>query len=186
LVLSTLAVMLAAAAAGAGWFIVGHDDAGGPLQDQFDGGRYGVCGSGVPGTRFSFGASFSNPADGELVIRDVSLQKIDGMVSVGMMRIPLNGQDAAVGALPGYPADDLPPAVLERAQPVDGLVLAPGEHAHIVLGFELLAAGGRADGLVVRYEVGGRTYEAVNRDYFFVLAESCDLEAGWSALTTAS
>jgi hypothetical protein len=42
----------------------------------------------------------------------------------------------------------LTPAIADQLQPVSRLLVAPGEHAHIVLGFELQEARGRTDALM--------------------------------------
>ena len=62
--------------------------------------------------------------------------------------------------------------MFDEAESLDGLVLVPGEHLHVVLGFERQTTQGRAEGLVIGYELNGHRYEAVKHDAF-VLADNC-------------
>ena len=63
------------------------------------------------------------------------------MALVWVVRLP-DVEGAAIGAVAAYPTVGMPPEVFAEAQSLDGLVVAPGEHAHIVLGSSFWPSAG--------------------------------------------
>jgi hypothetical protein len=170
--LAVLGVLpVAGVAVAVGYLTLGPDESrGGPLQDRYDEiGWYQACGGTEAGTVWSFGEDFDNVADTAMIIDSISVETVDGLSLVGVVRAP---EAAAVGGLPQFPPRAVRPRVWARVEPVEGLVLEPGEHAHIVLGFEAEQGSGEASGFVVRYELGGKHYEAV-KEAAWVIRPTC-------------
>jgi hypothetical protein len=118
---------------------------------------------------WSFGDGIENVTESPLTIHAVTLDSVEGMTLVDVVRAPA---EAGVGAVPRFPPRSVAGEVWAQAQPVGGQVLEPGELAYLVLGFELDEAPGRAEGLVVAYELNGEQYEAV-KDSTFTIRRRC-------------
>jgi hypothetical protein len=145
-------------------FEPGGSPSGGPLQDRFDElGRYQACGSSTRADTYSFGDGFDNVADEPITVNSVTVESIDGITLIEVVRPPAH---AAIGAVERYPPSVIPAKAWERAVPAEGFVLDAGEYTDVVLGVK--GRRGKATGLVVRYELDGRQYEAVKNSGYVI------------------